>query len=269
MLQTLLLGVLIGIANIVPGIGGGMIAAVSGRYYDILYAASNFMSFKFDRKSTMLLIPVAIGMIIGIFSFSNLLKLAYEKFPGYTVGTFLGLILGGLFHMGREQKVLKKDKLFLFLTGLVIAVCLFLFVIPRPDSSFQSENQSWLYLILSGMLGACAMSMPAGIDGSSVLIILGVYRNAIKAISDFDFSVLVPMGLGILIGLIIIVKLLNFLMKRNKEKVISVLLGVMMAGSINIFKNDISAFTSSWTVYIFVVLGFMFGFFVERLFKEK
>ena len=165
--------------------------------------------------------------------------------------------------MGREQKVLKKDKLFLFLTGLVIAVCLFFFVIPRPDSSFQSENQSWWYLMISGMLGACAMSMPAGIDGSSVLIILGVYRNAIKAISDFDFSVLIPMGLGILIGLIIIVKLLNFLMKKNKEKVISVLLGVMMAGNINIFTNDISAFTGGWQVYKFVMVGFMFGFFVE------
>ena len=221
-IKKIIAGIAIGIANVIPGVSGGTIAVVFGAYSDLIGAAS--LDIKIIKANFKIYLCLFGGMGLGILLFARLFKLVYEKFPVQTNFFFVGLIVGSIFII--------FDLLWFFI-GLSIMLALYFFKGAAASSTAAVETLSlgsFIFLFLAGFAGAAAMIIP-GISGSFLLLIMGAYYTVIKAITDFNIPVLIPVGLGVLAGIILSARLIGFFMEKFPKITYAFILG-LVAGSI-------------------------------------
>ena len=113
-------GILIGAGCILPGISSGVLCVVFGIYEKLLDSILNF--FKDVHKNFKFLLPIALGGIIGIISFSKILQFLLYKYPLQTKSIFIGLILGGVVILFKDINKKKKFEIknFFYLIALEI-----------------------------------------------------------------------------------------------------------------------------------------------------
>ena len=221
-------GALIGVANIIPGVSGGTMALSMGIYEKIIHAINNLR--KEFKQSLKTLCPYAIGVVLGIALLSFLIKFCLEKYELPTLMAFVGLILGGLSPIIKkvEHEKFKWTHLVSFLFFACIIIVPTLIATESGISKvFSASILSVLWIILMGIISAASMVIP-GVSGSMVLMMLGYYDTIISNITFFiksalklDISsawsacgVLIPFGIGVLIGIVITAKLIEKLLKR-------------------------------------------------------
>ena len=237
-IKKIIAGIAIGMANVIPGVSGGTIAVVFGAYSDLIGAAS--LDIKIIKANFKIYLCLFGGMGLGILLFARLFKLVYEKFPVQTNFFFVGLIIGSIFIIfdlvrkkEKESSFTKVFKILWFFIGLSIMLALYFFKGAAASSTAAIETLSlvnFILLFLIGFAGAAAMVIP-GISGSFILLILGAYYTVIKAITDFNIPVLIPIGLGVLTGFILSARLIGFLMEKFPKITYAFILG-LVAGSI-------------------------------------
>ena len=237
-IKKIIAGIAVGIANVIPGVSGGTIAVVFGVYSDLIGAASlNIKTIKANFKIYLCLFG---GMGLGALLFARLFKLVYERFPIQTNFFFVGLIVGSIFiifdlvrEKEKESSFTKVSKIVWFFIGLSIMLALYFSKGAAASSAAAIETLSlgnFILLFLIGFAGAAAMVIP-GISGSFLLLILGAYYTVIKAVTDFNIPVLIPIGLGVLTGFILSARLIGFLMEKFPKITYAFILG-LVAGSI-------------------------------------
>ena len=237
-IKKIIAGIAVGIANVIPGVSGGTIAVVFGVYSDLIGAASlNIKTIKANFKIYLCLFG---GMGLGALLFARLFKLVYERFPIQTNFFFVGLIVGSIFiifdlvrEKEKESSFTKVSKIVWFFIGLSIMLALYFSKGAAASSAAAIETLSlgnFILLFLIGFAGAAAMVIP-GISGSFILLILGAYYTVIKAITDLNIPVLIPIGLGVLAGFILSARLIGFLMEKFPKITYAFILG-LVAGSI-------------------------------------
>ncbi|UTC61966.1 DUF368 domain-containing protein [Treponema sp. OMZ 788] len=237
-IKKIIAGIAIGIANVIPGVSGGTIAVVFGVYSDLIGAASlDVKTIKANFKTYLCLFG---GMGLGILIFASLFKLVYERFPIQTNFFFVGLIVGSIFiifdfvrETEKESSFTKASKIAWFFIGLSLMLALYFFKGISISSAAAIETLSlgsFLFLFLAGFAGAAAMVIP-GISGSFLLLIMGAYYTVIKAITGFNIPIMIPVGLGVLAGIILSARLIGFFMERFPKITYAFILG-LVAGSI-------------------------------------
>ena len=230
-------GVIMGAANVIPGVSGGTMALVMGIYERLINSINhlNFNTlkkifitrdFKSFAKDTDLffLISITVGIFVSIFSLSILLEFLFETHKILVLSYFFGLIFASVFFVGKTIKKYSPLSIFLFLIGFLIAGGM-VFISP------SSSNSSFLFLIISGAIAMCSMILP-GLSGSFVLLLLGNYELIICAINDLNFSILIPFGIGAVSGIILFAKLLQFIFKKFRNNTISLLTGFIFGSLI-------------------------------------
>ena len=237
-IKKIIAGIAIGIANVIPGVSGGTIAVVFGAYSDLIGAAS--LDIKTIKTNFKIYLCLFGGMGLGVLLFARLFKLVYERFPVQTNFFFVGLIIGSIFiifdlvrEKEKESSFTKVSKIVWFFIGLSIMLALYFFKGAAASSATAIETLSFgnfILLFFIGFAGAAAMVIP-GISGSFLLLILGAYYTVIKAITDFNIPVLIPIGLGVLAGFILSARLIGFLMEKFPKITYAFILG-LVAGSI-------------------------------------
>ena len=237
-IKKIIAGIAVGIANVIPGVSGGTIAVVFGVYSDLIGAAS--LDIKTIKANFKIYLCLFGGIGLGILLFARLFKLVYERFPIQTNFFFIGLIVGSIFIIfefvrEKEQKSSFKtaSKILWFFIGLSIMLALYFFKGAAASSTAAVETLSlgsFIFLFLAGFVGAAAMVIP-GISGSFLLLIIGAYYTVIKAITELNIPVLIPVGLGILAGIILSARLIGFLMEKFPKITYAFILG-LVAGSI-------------------------------------
>lgn len=237
-IKKIIAGIAVGIANVIPGVSGGTIAVVFGVYSDLIGAAS--LDIKTIKANFKIYLCLFGGMGLGVLLFARLFKLVYERFPIQTNFFFVGLIVGSIFiifdlvrEKEKESSFKKIYKIVWFFVGLSIMLALYFFKGAAASSTAAIETLSlvnFILLFLIGFAGAAAMVIP-GISGSFILLILGAYYTVIKAITDFNIPVLIPIGLGVLTGFILSARLIGFLMEKFPKITYAFILG-LVAGSI-------------------------------------
>jgi len=237
-IKKIIAGIAVGIANVIPGVSGGTIAVVFGVYSELIGAAS--LDIKTIKTNFKIYLCLFGGMGLGILLFARLFKLVYEKFPVQTNFFFVGLIVGSIFiifelvrEKGKESTFTKAFKILWFFIGLGIMLALYFFKGAAASSTAAVETLSlgsFIFLFLAGFAGAAAMVIP-GISGSFLLLIMGAYYTVIKAVTDFNIPVLIPVGLGVLAGIILSARLIGFLMEKFPKITYAFILG-LVAGSI-------------------------------------
>ena len=186
----ILRGAVIGVSNIIPGVSGGTMAVSMGIYDRVIYAVNNL--FKQFKKNFRDLLPIIIGVLIGLFAFAaligTLLGTKSDEIPLTRLPTnfaFIGLILGGLpaIYKRVNMKSAKLPGVILFLVFLALVVVLPLLNPPEARTVDHSIG-TILLMIPLGAIASSTMVIP-GISGSMILMLLGYYNPVINAISIF------------------------------------------------------------------------------------
>ena len=273
-IQEMLRGMVIGLANIIPGVSGGTMMVSMGIYDTLIHCITHL--FKEFKQSIKTLLPYAVGMVVAIGGLSFLLKWAFAAYPLPTNTLFIGLILGGLPAILRQVKGKKKGAL-----GAVLFIAFFALIILLQV--FQQENTvtiqlSFLEIIKLFLLGALAsatMVIP-GVSGSMILKLLGYYEPVVTvaipgllsglahgdwAAVGTNVGILLPFGLGILMGIFAIAKLIEFLLSRWEGQTYCAILGLVVASPVAILMaTDMS--NLSWITLVISLVTFAVGFYV-------
>ena len=219
--SDILAGICIGVAFIIPGFSGGSVAAILGIYERLIKAIAGI--FKNFKKSVLTLLPIAIGLIIGIGVLLFPIGYFLHKFPLPTVSLFVGLAIGGIPSMaGRVKGKVDASDIMTLLSTLVGVV--FLSFIPNVGevNLIGLDFGGYVLLFFIGIVGACALVIP-GISGSMLLLILGYYRPLVSVVTDnilrfnnVGVSVLIlgVCGLGIVVGFFLISVIMKLLLEK-------------------------------------------------------
>lgn len=243
-------GIVLGIAFIIPGVSGGTLAVLLGIYENLIEAVSNFYkSFNNFKKYFLYLLPILLGALVSVFLCAKLIEYGLSKAPIITLLIFLGLIVGGVPKLFRNvpRKLELKD-FSLMIIGIIIV--LLMMIIDKGNASISFENMNalgYIVLFLVGTLASATMVVP-GISGSFTLMIIGYYEpiiNVVNEISSFknlgsNILIMLPFLLGVLIGLVLIAKIIEFCLKKYRTSTYLVIIGFVLASIISVFVNALS-----------------------------
>lgn len=236
-------GIFIGIANIIPGVSGGTMAVSMGIYDDIIYSITHLKS-EF-KKSVKILFPYLIGMVVGIVGLSYLIGFLLENYTMQTNFAFIGLILGGLPILLKRFKGKKVGVgcgvSFLIFFALIIGLQL-LNGTNSGDVVINLGVVEIIKLFFIGVIASATMVIP-GVSGSMILMILGYYNPVLDCVQGFvteamhlqiaaawDYAaILIPFGIGVIIGIFAIAKLIEVLLKNLETITFSAILGLVVA----------------------------------------
>ena len=237
-LKDTLSGAAIGTAFIIPGFSGGSIAAILGIYEKLIEAISDI--FKTPKKSIMTLLPIGIGMVLGIMALLFPLEFFLGKFPLPTVSLFVGLALGGMPSITDKAK--GKPSFYQILSlvfALLVAGGMMFLPIASDVNLLDISFGGYVILFLVGILGSSALVVP-GISGSMILLILGYYNPIVNLITnhilrgDDILKSMLAIGscaLGILLGFIFISFIMKNLLKKYPKSTYYAIIGVIIGSS--------------------------------------
>ncbi len=249
MIKMILKGVMMGVANIIPGVSGGTMAVSMGIYDKMIHAATHlFSEFK---KSMKILIPIVIGMGIGIVVLARIIEYMFVKVPFQTNLLFIGLIIGGL------PAITKKVKGKTIRLGHILSFLLFFGLVAgmallgeeegaAADLSFNLVNVVKLFGV--GIVASATMVIP-GVSGSMMLMLMGYYNPILSEINHFidqlihfniqglleGCKVLVPFGIGVVVGIFAIAKAIEIIFEKFPEHAYWAIIGLIAASPVAIF----------------------------------
>ena len=279
-LMLVIKGFIMGIGNIIPGVSGGTLALTLGIYEDFISSISHF--FKNLKKNLNFLIPIFIGIGLSLLTMSNVISGAFEHYPVPTAFFFMGLVIGGIPMLANTVKKSKERKK---VSSYVIALITFslVIVLAFSDQLFGSglsdvalknmDATGYILLFLVGVIAAATMVIP-GVSGSLVLMLLGYYLpivNTIKDLTHFknitdNILILIPFGIGVLIGIVLIAKIIEWLFKKYKAKTMFGVLGFIIASIIaipvsvyNEYGNLSYSLPEGIIAVILLVVGYLIG----------
>lgn len=257
MIKSILKGIVIGIANIVPGVSGGTMMVSMGIYDKLIHCITHlFSEFK---KSVKFLFPIAVGMLIAIVGSSFALKELFARIPIQTNLLFVGLILGGLPAIWKNVKG-KSIKI-----GHIIAALVFFALVAGLAAMGETEgaaaNLSFsvtnvLILFVVGVITSATMVIP-GVSGSMVLMLMGFYEPILVTITDFvtalvhldmdgilaGCGILIPFGIGVVAGIFGIAKLVEIVFEKFPLYAYWAIIGLIVASPVAILLMNLGVFS--------------------------
>ena len=266
-------GMLIGVANIIPGVSGGTLMITLGLYEEVIDTISHF--FKNFKKNLKFLIPLGIGMVLSILLLSKIISICLDKYPFPTTFFFIGLILGGIPLLWKKTSAAKK-KISNWLVFLITFAIVVTFAFLKSGDFVVDLNSldlvGYVILFVVGIISAATMVIP-GISGSFVLMMLGYYEpivNTIKDLTKFDLLghnllILIPFGLGIVIGIVLVAKLIEYLLHKYPVKTYYGVLGFVLASIVAIVRPMFGVSPSILEVIISFVLIIAGGLIAYKL----
>ncbi len=224
-------GLLMGGADLIPGVSGGTIAFILGIYQHLLEAIKSFNAkffkniFSFKIKEAFTDIPlrflIALGLGIGtaIFSMAKLMSYLLENERVYLFSFFFGLVVASIVTISLKVKWTLSSFISLIIGAVVAFYVVGLIPLSMPHDPIT--------LFLSGMVAIMAMILP-GISGSFILLILGQYDYILNAVSNKDIITILPVALGAVVGLMLFSRFLSWLLKNYHSIAIASLIGFMI-----------------------------------------
>lgn len=238
-------GMVMAIADSVPGVSGGTLAFILGFYDKFIDRLHEFFGGQGENRKEAFkyLFNLGLGWLFGLLLSIFFLSELFQREIYFMTSVFLGLTLMSLpFLIASEINILrdnKEDFYFIFL-GLIIVVLLVTF---RGNSKFIGDFDlvnpnvfDYIYLFLAGGIAISAMVLP-GISGSSILLIAGVYIPVVEALGEvmrFNFDKLMPlvvMALGVFFGIFMSIRIIRERLRKNRDKMMYLILG-MIIGSL-------------------------------------
>lgn len=260
-------GILMGSADIVPGVSGGTIALITGIYEHLIYSISkiNFSFLKplfkgdlsqfkvklFGEIDFKFFIPLLSGIGLAVITISKLIIYAMEVHTAITFSFFLGLITASAYILFTHIHKVSIKHVIITIIGLVLA---YIFVSLNPIAT----NHTLPVLFISGLIAICAMILP-GISGSFLLLLLGQYKYMLNSLQSLNIVEIITFILGAAIGILSFSKLLNYLLENYEEMTMAFLIGIMLGTLkipvVQISKSISFSFSSILVCFIVAIIG--------------
>lgn len=268
-------GFILGVANVIPGVSGGTLAVSLGLYERVLECVTTL--FKKFKENLTFIMPIALGIGVAILSTSKLVTYALTNFKAQTIFLFVGLIFGGI---SLIMKKVKGQKSFFNICVLCIV---FIFVLGlnfvKTDTfSISFTNMKlidYVLLALVGFIASSAMVIP-GISGSFVLMVFGYYEKIMATISHLttfknigqDLIILTVFGIGVLLGILFMAKLITKLIEKNEVRTYFAIMGFVLS-SIVVLLIEIGNFKFNFTNIATSILAFLWGYLLSRAIDKE
>ena len=239
-------GVLMGLANLVPGISGGTMLLAAGIYPRFIDAVANVTRFRIQFRSLLVLGCVVGAAGLGILLLAGTLKDLVVDHRWVMYSLFIGLTLGGLPIVWKLAKpittrvVVASAIAFLSMVGLAIL---------QAAGVTGAGGSNFVMLFIAGLAGASAMILP-GVSGGYLLLLLGQYVPILTGIDQFKtalkagdigalveptLTVVLPVGLGVVVGVVMVGNLLQWLLKRHRQTTLGVLIGLLLGSTVGLW----------------------------------
>ena len=301
-LEHIIIGIIIGISNIVPGVSAGTMFVILGIFKKLIdqvglcldevkTMVKNITKFKeknggiravgimfkniFMSQKTFL-IPIAIGMIFAIYFVAKLFSILNPEQILYRNYIFLGLILGGIPALFKELKKgtdianIKKRKISIYIfmiIGFAMMFALYLLKVNgiglRKVGYEELSITMALPLFLVGAVAAASMVIP-GISGSMVVLILGYYELMTVSISKLNMIFIIPFAIGILVGIMAILKLIKYLLDKHYTRTYSCIVGFVVGSLLMVFPGLPVGVMGYIITVICIAIGIMLSYMVEK-----
>lgn len=219
---------------LVPGVSGGSMAMILGIYNNLVSAVSSFMKRK--KENFIFLLLFSAGGAAGMLLFANPLLKLIEKYPMPMLYFFIGAVAGGfplIFRQAKIQAFSLKIPIY-----MAIGLSAVLLISVLPNGTFQSmingNKINSLFLSLAGVIAAAALVLP-GISVSYLLLLMGLYDGTMRAISEFYLPFLIPLGIGLILGIVLTTKALERAMTKHPQPTYLIILGFVLGSIAEIF----------------------------------
>ncbi len=288
LIQNVIIGIIMGVANIIPGVSGGTMVVMLGVYdkfiEELSYCINELKNlFKIKKGKGILksigqffvniwkreknfLIPIFVSLAISVYILSKIFSGMSETAQMLRNFAFVGLIIGGIPFLikelkrakpGKKEKINEEGKvskiryILPFLITLLIIVTIYILKtkgIVIP--AIKLENISFMQKIIIFLIGAiAAFSMVIpGISGSMIVVILGYYELMTKSISSFNLAFIIPFAIGIIVGIIVATKIIKYLLENYYITTYSGIIGFVL-GSIPMVMPNVMPITKKMWIY--------------------
>lgn len=260
-------GIVAGIGGVAPGLSGSVLLIIMGLYRGVLDALGSLLhNFK---KNLRFLLPIVAGMFLGVLLFSRVIDFFLNTYEVPTRFCFLGLILGTVPLFYKEVK--KEGFSARYYPVILFSAFLGFWLFSRNANAFpQIVNPNLLQSVVLGVAVAATAIIP-GVDPAVLLSTLGLYEAYVHALAVFDFSILLPMLIGLAVGAVLISFTMSLLFKKFYTFTFSIIFGVflsMIPNMLNercVLRLDIPSLIS----VIVMLLGFLVSYFLGDLERSK
>ena len=275
-------GILMGIAEALPGISGGTIALLVGIYKELIMSISEidislyselknkgFKSF-WKKLNGNFFLFLSFGTVIGLFFSVNVLASLLENYPLFIWSFFLGLVFATVYVIRKLINQWRIINFFYLFASIIFSLILSSF------SIYESDEISLLFVLFSGIIASSAMILP-GISGSLLLLILGVHAYIIKSINNIlnlsyeniELILILVFISGALIGLLVFSRIVKYLFINYRDITYTVMLGLVIGSIEKVWpwNKSFSAELSNLNLLLSIslaVLGFMIVFLLEK-----
>lgn len=240
-LKTYVIGLLMGSADVVPGVSGGTIALVTGIYERLVSSIrsgssalaslikGDFAGAKRNLRDVewVFLILLLGGIFTAVLSLAHFIEVQLEENPVILAAAFFGLVVGSI---AVATRMIREPVISHLWVGLAVGGALF--ALLGLGSGVVRESPGLFAFFVSAALAICAMILP-GISGSLILVLIGMYESVLGAVNDRDFAAVGIFILGAIVGLAFFSQILHVALRRWHDMVLAGLIG-LMAGSLRI-----------------------------------
>ena len=256
-------GIIVGIGGVAPGLSGSVLLIIFGLYQRTLEALGTLL--KDFKKKAAFLLPLVLGMGVGVLLFSRVIDFCLERFEMPTRSCFLGLILGTLPMVWKEVRKEGFRPYHPFMI-LLSAMASLLFFTVDGGAFPQVTDPTVLQSLLLGIAVAATAIIP-GVDPAVFLSTLGFYEMYVEALANLDLTVLIPMVPGVAAGAMVISFLMSRLFRRFYTGTYCVIFGIFLAMIPNMLsENCVPGWDGKTAVsFLLMLLGFGLSFYLGDL----
>lgn len=290
------IGIILGVANVIPGVSGGTMAVVFGIYNRLIDLIS--LNVKKIFSQWKFILPLGAGLVTGVLLFSKIITFLFNKFPIQTNWFFIGIILGSipmifthwlnakkeiplpiqtpfpqqtlqLLQIPQTQltpsKKIPISSIICCVISLAIMILMVIFKSEKPETQitpgFSLYNAIVMFVGLA--IAAIAMIIP-GISGSFIMLALGIYSTVIGAIDSFNIYLLIPGALGAIAGLLCGAKLVRILMSKIPSQTYGIIFGLILGSVFVIFPTAGYSPLIVLTSIVCAAAGFLVSFLFSK-----
>ena len=259
-MKNFLKGIIVGIGGIAPGLSGSVLLVIFGLYQKTIDAIGTLL--KNFTKNILFLVPLFLGFGVGILLFSKVIDFFLSNFEMQTRFTFLGLVIGTIPLFYNEVK--KEGFSNKYYAIIIISAILGIYLFTVNKGSFpQIENPNLLQSILLGVAVAASSIIP-GVDSAVILSTLGLYELYVTSLANFNLEILIPAGIGLVFGALIISFIISKLIKNYYTITFSIIFGLFISIIPNVLNENciLMLNAKSFISILLMIIGFGISYYL-------
>ena len=275
-MKKVLIGIVIGISYLIPGLCSASLAISFGVYKDLLELMGSFYRYKIIKKHLLFIIGMMIGLLVGIV----LYNLLFDSYSYVFISLFLGFIISGI-KKNYDVGFKKINKVICYII-VIIFIILINIIGKNRLNLFSVDNDKLYYFYIFGVaiFASLALVLP-GISGSMILFLFGIYDEILKSVKAIITQLLrfqAPTGrfllvlviffIGFIVGLLAFSKIIDKFIETKKEYFIDVTNAFIVGTSLVLFVDVVNLTLFNYK-FIMSILFISFGIIISRIMFKR